>query len=81
MRKEIELAKIPHVLELNRIKRAYTGGKLLDEWQRLEHAEDGNMSEEFLISTVEVQTKIKYRRRLKPYHTSGRRKRDTRIIN
>lgn len=41
MRKEIELAKIPHVLELNRIKRAYTGGKLLDEWQRLEHAEDG----------------------------------------
>lgn len=59
MRKEIELAKIPHVLELNRIKRAYTGGKLLDEWQRLEHAEDGNMSEEFLISTVEVPNENK----------------------
>ncbi len=59
MIKETNLSMIPYVLELNRVKRAYTGGKLLDEWQRLEHAEDGNMSEEFLISTVEVTNENK----------------------
>lgn len=50
----MELSKIPHILGLNRMLRAYTGGKLLDEWQRLENPSDGNMSEEFLISTVEI---------------------------
>ncbi len=50
------LSKIPHVLDLNRQQRAYIGGKLLDEWQRLATATDGNMSEEFLISTVEIPT-------------------------
>ena len=59
MSENSNLSKIPHVLELNRVKRAYIGGKLLDEWQRLDHAEDGNMSEEFLISTVEVTNEDK----------------------
>lgn len=54
MKTQLDLSKIPHVLELNRVKRAYTGGKLLDEWQGLSNPHDGNMSEEFLISTVEV---------------------------
>lgn len=55
----IDLTKIPHILELNRVKRAYTGGKLLDEWQRLADPQDGNFSEEFLISTVEVTNENK----------------------
>ena len=48
------LSKIPHVMELNRVKRAYTGGKLLDMWQGIENPKDGNYPEEFLSSTVEV---------------------------
>jgi mannose-6-phosphate isomerase len=44
----------PIVLNHNRVKRAYTGGKLLDQWQGIEPAVDSNMSEEWLISTVEV---------------------------
>lgn len=49
----------PLILNFNRVKRAYTGGKLLDEWQGLSHPEDGNYSEEFLISTVEVTNENK----------------------
>lgn len=52
--KNIEYTKIPHVLEFNRVKRAYTGGKLLNEWQGIDNPNDSNFSEEFLISTVEV---------------------------
>jgi mannose-6-phosphate isomerase len=48
-----------YVLELNRVKRAYTGGKLLDEWQGLENPKDGHFPEEFLISTVEVTNETK----------------------
>jgi mannose-6-phosphate isomerase len=48
-----------YVLGLNRVKRAYTGGKLLDEWQGLPHPKDGHYPEEFLISTVEVTNKDK----------------------
>ncbi len=51
---QISNAKIPHVMELNRVKRAYTGGKLLDIWQGIENPQDGNYPEEFLSSTVEV---------------------------
>lgn len=54
-----EYCKIPHVLELNRVKRAYHGGKLLDIWQGLDDPHDGNFSEEFLISTVEVTNENK----------------------
>ncbi|GAA0181804.1 class I mannose-6-phosphate isomerase [Clostridium sediminicola] len=50
----------PLVLKHNRIKRAYTGGKLLDCWQGIKPEKDGNMSEEFLISTVEVTNVDKY---------------------
>jgi len=49
----------PLILSLNRVKRAYTGGKLLDEWQGLDNPKDGNFSEEFLVSTVEVTNKKK----------------------
>ena len=48
------LSKEPLILNYNRIKRAYTGGKLLDQWQGIEPASDGQFPEEFLISTVEV---------------------------
>ena len=44
----------PVILGHNRVKRAYTGGKLLDQWQGIEPAVDSDMSEEWLISTVEV---------------------------
>jgi len=44
----------PIVLNHNRVKRAYTGGKLLDQWQGVEPATDSNMSEEWIVSTVEV---------------------------
>lgn len=50
-----EYNKIPHKIMLNRVFRAYTGGKLLDEWQGIFPAQDGHMSEEFLFSTVEVK--------------------------
>lgn len=50
----MDLNKIPHILEFNRVKRAYTGGVLLDTWQGIDNPQDGNFSEEFLISTVEV---------------------------
>ncbi len=50
----IDNAKIPHVMGLNRVKRAYSGGKLLDMWQGIENPQDGNFCEEFLSSTVEV---------------------------
>ena len=54
MSNQEKYASIPHVLELNRVKRAYTGGKLLDQWQGIENPSDGNFPEEFLSSTVEV---------------------------
>ena len=54
-----QYCNIPHVLELNRVKRAYHGGKLLDIWQGLDNPQDGNFSEEFLISTVEVTNQDK----------------------
>jgi mannose-6-phosphate isomerase len=49
----------PLILSLNRVKRAYTGGKLLDEWQGIDNPKDGNYCEEFLISTVEVTNEDK----------------------
>jgi len=55
----INYNQIPHVLEKNRVKRAYIGGKLLDEWQGIENPSDGYFSEEFLISTVEVTNEQK----------------------
>lgn len=54
MQKE-DYIKIPHQLLPNRVFRAYTGGKLLDEWQGISPAQDGHMSEEFMVSTVEVK--------------------------
>ena len=44
----------PILLNHNRVKRAYTGGKLLDQWQGIEPAVDSNMSEEWLVATVDV---------------------------
>lgn len=49
-----KLLNEPIILNKNRVRRAYTGGKLLDEWQGIKPAADGNYPEEFLISTVEV---------------------------
>lgn len=48
-----QFATEPLVLELNRVQRLYTGGKLLNVWQGLPPGEDGIDSEEFLISTAE----------------------------
>lgn len=56
---QTDYAGIAHVMELNRVRRAYTGGRLLDEWQGLKPALDGNCSEEFMISTVEVTNEKK----------------------
>jgi len=50
----------PLILSLNRVKRAYTGGKLLNKWQGLDDGKDNNYSEEFLISTVEVTNEDKF---------------------
>lgn len=47
------LSRNPLVLELNRVQRLYTGGRLLDRWQGLPPRADGVDSEEFLVSTVE----------------------------
>jgi len=41
------------VLELNRVERLYTGGKLLDRWQGLSEGTDGHRSEELLVTTTE----------------------------
>lgn len=56
----IDNSKIPHVLEFNRVKRAYIGGKLLDKWQGKDNPEDNNYPEEFLSSTVEVTNPDRY---------------------
>jgi len=48
------LWKVPLILNKNRIKRAYVGGKLLDQWQGIEPATDGQFPEEFIVSTIEV---------------------------
>lgn len=48
-----ELSKRPLLLELNRVQRLYTGGRLLNRWQGLAEGEDSVDSEEFLASTVE----------------------------
>jgi mannose-6-phosphate isomerase len=47
-----QLSQRPLLLELNRVERFYTGGKLLDRWQGLPDAGDSNRSEEFLMSTT-----------------------------
>lgn len=47
------LSNMPLLTDFNRVERFYTGGKLLDEWQRLPIKDDGRMSEEFLVSTTE----------------------------
>lgn len=47
------LSQEPHVLELNRVERLYTGGKLLDRWQGIQPGNDGVKSEEFIVSTNE----------------------------
>jgi len=49
---------MPLLTDFNRVQRFYTGGKLLDEWQGLlcrpglPVGADGNMPEEFLVSTI-----------------------------
>jgi len=45
--------KYPLITNLNRVERFYSGGKLLDRWQGLSDENDGHMSEEFLVSTIE----------------------------
>jgi mannose-6-phosphate isomerase len=57
---DFKLHEEPIILNHNRVKRAYVGGKLLDEWQGIEPAEDGQFPEEYLISTVEVTNVDKY---------------------
>ncbi len=47
-----KLSSRPHLLELNRVERLYTGGQLLDRWQGLEVKGDSTESEEFIASTV-----------------------------
>ncbi|MBN2558949.1 MAG: hypothetical protein JXB33_09375 [Clostridia bacterium] len=48
-----KLHTVPHLLELNRVERLYTGGRLLDKWQGLGSRGDSTMSEEFIASTIE----------------------------
>jgi mannose-6-phosphate isomerase len=55
-----KLAQQPWILNYNRIKRAYKGGMVLDQWQGIEPAVDGNYPEEFLVSTVEVTNLNRY---------------------
>jgi mannose-6-phosphate isomerase len=58
------LARRPHLLELNRVERFYTGGKLLDRWQGRPDPTDGNWSEEFLVATTEYighSTRVKHK--------------------
>ncbi len=57
---QVRNSRIPHVMELNRVKRAYTGGKLLDIWQGIQDPKDGSFPEEFLSSTVEVTNADRY---------------------
>lgn len=52
---KLNLNNIPIVLELNRVERLYTGGKLLDKWQGIYPAVDSSLSEEFIVSTVEYK--------------------------
>ena len=47
------VSEIPLLTDFNRVERFYTGGALLNEWQGLASRADGNMSEEFLVSTIE----------------------------
>lgn len=54
------LSSQPLVLNHNRVKRAYIGGKLLDQWQGIEPATDNHYPEEFLISTVEVTNEDRF---------------------
>jgi mannose-6-phosphate isomerase len=42
----------PHKLERNRVWRTYEGGRLIDEWQRTEDPEDGEMPEEWISSVI-----------------------------
>ena len=46
--------RMPLVLEKNRMKRAFIGGMLLDQWQGIPDPSDGNMSEEWLVSDIEI---------------------------
>lgn len=55
-----DLSAQPLILNHNRVKRAYVGGKLLDQWQGIEPATDNHYPEEFLISTVEVTNEDRY---------------------
>jgi mannose-6-phosphate isomerase len=50
---DLEYSTMPLLTDFNRVERFYTGGTLLDKWQGLTCGADGNMSEEFLVSTVE----------------------------
>lgn len=54
------LSTQPLILNHNRVKRAYIGGKLLDQWQGIEPATDNHYPEEFLISTVEVTNEDRF---------------------
>lgn len=54
------LSSQPLILNHNRVKRAYIGGKLLDQWQGIEPATDNHYPEEFLISTVEVTNEDRF---------------------
>ena len=44
--------KIPLRQKRNRVWRSYTGGKLIDLWQKASDPEDGDMPEEWVASTV-----------------------------
>jgi len=46
------LAHRPHVLELNRVERFFTGGQLLDRWQGLPLRPDSTWSEESIVTTT-----------------------------
>lgn len=47
-----EIYKYPLLFKDNRIQRFYIGGKLMNEWRKMEEAEDNHQCEELLCSSI-----------------------------
>lgn len=50
-----KLSKQPLLLNSARVRRTYSGGRILEEWQGRAEAADGNMPEEWIASVVEAR--------------------------
>lgn len=54
-----EITKYPLLFQDNRIQRFYIGGKLMNEWRKMEAAEDTNQCEELLCTSIGAISKGK----------------------